>query len=68
MISKDEFLEEEKDCADMLGVSVEEYRKNLKKTKLPKGEKKDDNYSFDNSFLNYLGLDDKCLKKRNDEV
>ena len=68
MISKEEFLEEEKDCADMLGVSIEEYRSDLSKTKLPKGEKQCDNYSFDNSFLNYLGLDEKYLKKRKDEV
>ena len=68
MVSKKEFLEEEKDCADMLGVSIDEYHKDLDKTKLPKGDKESDNYSFDNSFLNYLGLDEKCLKKRKDEV
>ncbi len=68
MISENEFLEEEKDCADMLGVSIDEYHNDLKNTKLPKGEKQDDNYSFDNSFLNYLGLDEECLKKRKDEV
>ena len=68
MISKDEFLKEEKDCADMLGVSIEEYRNGLKETKLPKGEKQSDNYSFDNSLLSYLGLDEECLKKRKNEV
>ena len=68
MISKDEFLMEEKDCADMLGVSIDEYHKNLEETKLPKGENPNDNYSFDNSFLNYLGLDEGSLKKRKDEV
>ena len=56
MINKDEFLKEEKDCADMLGVSIDEYRKSLKETKLPKGEKQSDNYSFDNSLLNYYLL------------
>ena len=64
MLSKEEFLEEEKDCADMLGVSIDVYHKDLKETKLPKGEKQNDNYSFDNSFLNYLGLNEECLKKR----
>ena len=68
MISKEEFLEEEKDCADMLGVNLDEYHKDLKETKLPKKEKQNDNYSFDNSFLYYLGLDEECLKKRKDEV
>ena len=64
MINKEEFLEEEKDCADMLGVSVEEYRKDLEKTKIPTKEISSNNYSFDNSILNYLGLDESCLKKK----
>lgn len=64
MISKDDFFNEEKDCADMLGVSIEEYRNDLKNTKLPTKEIKKNNYSFDNSFLNYLGLNEECLKKR----
>ncbi len=68
MISKDEFLKEEKDCADMLGVSIDEYRNDLEKTKIPQKEQNTNNYSFDNSFLDYLGLDDECLKKRKDEV
>ena len=68
MMSKEEFLKEEKDCADMLGVSIDEYHNDLEKTKLPKGENQSDNYSFDNSFLNYLGLDERDLKKRKDEV
>ena len=68
MISKKEFLEEERDCADMLGVSVEEYRNDLKNVKISTKEIKSDNYSFDNSILNYLGLDEKSLKKKKNEV
>ena len=32
------FYEDEKDCADMLGMSLKEYREDLKKTKIPKQE------------------------------
>ncbi len=68
MINKDEFLREEKDCANMLGVSVEEYRKSLTQTKPSQQEKQNGNFSYDNSITNYLGFDDDCLKKRKDEV
>lgn len=57
------FYEDEKDCADMLGMSLKEYREDLKKTKIPKQEEKADSYQYDNSILNYLGLDDSILKK-----
>ena len=68
MSSKKEFFEDEKDCADMLGVSVEEYRNSLKNIKHSSKETKSDNYSFDNSILDYLGLNEECLKKKKNEV
>ena len=68
MSNKKEFLEDEKDCANMLGVSIKEYRNNLKNIKISSKEKKSNNYLFDNSILNYLGLDEECLKKRKTEV
>lgn len=63
-MSEKEFLEEEKDCAEMLGMSIEEYRKDLKNIKII--QKKDvyyDNVEYDNSFLNFLGFDKSILKK-----
>ena len=48
-----DFLEDEKDCADMLGVSVEEYRKDLKNVKLSTKEIKSDNYLV-NCYKNLL--------------
>lgn len=68
MISKKEFQEEEKDCADMLGMTIDEYHLDLKNTKIPTKEKKSDNYSYDNSILDYLGFDESYLKKRKHEV
>ncbi len=68
MSSKKEFFEDEKDCADMLGVSVEEYRNSLKNIKHSSKETKSDNYSFDNSILDYLGLNEEYLKKKKNEV
>jgi len=68
MSSKSEFLKEEKDCADILGVSLAEYHESLKNIKVTNKEKKANNYSFDNSILNCLGLDEECLKKRKNEV
>ena len=35
MFSKKEFLKEEKDCTDMLGMSLEEYREYVNNTKVP---------------------------------
>ncbi len=34
MLSKKEFLKEEKDCAEMLGMTIKEYRNNLKNSKV----------------------------------
>lgn len=33
-MNNDEYLEEEKDCADMLGITLEEYRESLKHVKV----------------------------------
>lgn len=65
MKNKEELLKDEKDCAVMLGMTVEEYRKNLKKTKAPAiKEKKYSKFEYDNSFLKFLGVDESILKKR----
>lgn len=63
MLSKKEFLNEEKECADMLGLSIEEYRKNLKNTKISR-ENKSKKQRYDNSILEFLGLSSKDLKRR----
>lgn len=61
-MSKDEFLKEEKDCADMLGLTVEEYRKSAKKVKVSSKEQ-ETGYIFDNTLLQQMGFDENILKK-----
>lgn len=64
MLSKKEFLKEEKECADMLGLTLNEYRESLKKVKLGTSDKKVKKEKYDNSILSFLGLSSKDLKKR----
>ena len=64
MLSRKEFLKEEKECADMLWLTLEEYRKNLKDTKIIKRKESNKKQKYDNSILEFLGLSSKDLKRR----
>lgn len=61
MPSRKEFMSEEKECAEMLGMTLKEYRNDLKNTKVSvyRSTKKKDNY-----ILKLLGLNEKDLKTR----
>ena len=61
MMSRKQFIESQKDCADMLGMSLVEYQEYCKNVKVPeiKTIKK-----YDNSILSKLGLTSKDLKVR----
>ena len=61
-MNKRSFEIEEKDCADMLGMTLEEYKESLKKLKIPKFK---DKVSDDkkNNILYKLGLNETYLKK-----
>lgn len=61
MPSRKEFMSEEKECAEMLGMTLKEYRNDLKNTKVSvyRSTKKKDN-----SILKLLGLNEKDLKTR----
>lgn len=61
-MNKKEFIKEEKDCADMLGMNIEEYRKYVQDIKIPTKQSKKEKY--DNSILEKLGLSIADLKKR----
>ena len=63
MLSKRQFIEEEKDCAAMLGLTLEEYRQDLKNTKVHNVESKRKKL-HDNSILRKLGLSETDLKRR----
>lgn len=65
MLNKDEVILEEKECAEMLGMSVKSYRESLKKVKAPAKEELDSKkVKYDNSILNYLGIKETDLKKK----
>ena len=63
MMNKKQFIESEKDCASMMGLSLKEYHKNIHNIKIPTTKKKTKRY--DNSILERLGLTTRDLKKRN---
>ena len=63
MLSKKEALADEKDCADMLGMSVEEYREYVNTVKIPVKQPNTEK-KRDNSILVKLGLSMEDLKKR----
>ena len=62
MLSKKQFIEEEKDCAAMLGLTLKEYRQNLKNTKAHNTESNEKTI-YNNSILYKLGLSEKDLKE-----
>ncbi len=63
MMNKKEFIDSQKECADMLGMSLKEYQKNIEKIKVPT-KTKQTKRNFDNSILEKLGLKSSDLKSR----
>lgn len=63
MMSKKQFIESQKECASMLGVTVDQYENSLKNIKVPKFEKKDKKKN-DDSMLSRFGLSAGDLKKK----
>jgi len=63
MLNSKEFLREEKDCAAMLGMTLEEYRSYVKNTKVP-DRKVNSSKKNKNDILSKLGLTTKDLKTR----
>ena len=69
MISnKKEWILEQKDCANMLGISLKEYEKSLSNIKINKPIKENKKYVFDNSILKMFGASEKDLKKRKETI
>ena len=65
MLDKQQFIEEEKDCASMLGLTLKEYRQSLKNIKVHDYNKTNEtNKKYDNSILKSLGLSEKDLKRK----
>jgi len=59
MMSEKQFIESQKECASMLGMSLSEYQEYCKNLKVPKLQK---NAKYDNNILKSLGLTPKDLK------
>lgn len=63
MMTKKQFLESQKECASMLGMSLSEYQNDCKKVKITHRNSKDIP-KYDNSILKKLGLNISDLKVR----
>ena len=69
MINRKEFIKSQKECAELLGMSLEEYKqycKNIKVTnKIPQNDNKKQN-DYNKVILEFLKLNRSALKKRED--
>lgn len=67
MMTEKQFIESQKECATMLGMSLSEYQEYCKNLKVPKQKEKlaseEENTS---NFLNFLNIEKEQLKKRKD--
>ena len=66
MMSEKQFIESQKDCASMLGMSLSKYEEYCKKIKVPKQKLSEEKIEYDNSILEFLGLTPEDLKVRKD--
>lgn len=62
MLNEQQFIEEEKDCASMLGLTLKQYRDSLKNIKV--NTKLQRRRTYDNSILYELGLTENDLKNK----
>lgn len=63
MMNEKEFLKSQKECADILGMTLKEYDECLKKSKVNNNIKND---TIDKGFLENLNLKESQLKTRKD--
>ena len=63
MMTEKQFIESQKECASMLGMSLSEYQDYCKNVKISPANKKDIP-KYDNSILKKLGLSINDLKVR----
>lgn len=66
MMSEEEFIESQKDCARMLGMTLEEYEDSCKNIKISKEiiNAKNIKSKDDYKFFKFLGLTSKDLKRK----
>lgn len=64
MMSEKQFIESQKECANMLGMTLSEYEEYCEDLKVPKQIMNNEKTKYDNSILNVLGLTPKDLKTK----
>ena len=64
MLNKKQMIEEQKDCAEMLGMTLKDYQSYVKNTKVPNVKSRQEKRKYDNSVLTKLGLSTSDLKTR----
>ena len=64
LMNKKEYMESQNDCAKLLGLSLAEYNKSLKKIKCSTFRKSSSEEKRVKKILNQLGLTKKDLKKK----
>ena len=64
MMTEKQFIESQKECASMIGMSLGEYQKYCENLKIPKQVLNEDieEIEYDNDILNFLGLTPEDLK------
>lgn len=69
MMSEKQFIDSQKECASMLGMTLSEYQKYCKELKVPtQDDISDEQNDYDtNDILDFLGIDQNMLKKRKDD-
>lgn len=63
MMNKNEFIKSQKECADMLGMTMKEYNEYLEKAKVNNNIKND---KIDKNFLKFINIKESQLKIRKD--
>ena len=66
MMTEEQFIESQKECADMLGMSLSEYQEYCKNLKVPDDTKEivKKNDGNTNKFLKFIGVSKTKLKTR----
>lgn len=66
MSEEKKLLSDEKDCADMLGMTLEEYRKSFENIKVQESHFiKEEDTPYEKVLLKEIELDESFLKKKN---
>ena len=69
MMTSKEFIESQKECARMLGMSLGEYQEYCTNLKVPYDIKsKNDNNNYFSDLMKYFNIDKFMLKKEKNEV